>query len=200
MTAVVLTMLGIAMAVLPPRAHAERRLRALRRPARGLPARPGRPAPRDRDDQGPSGLLRTAASWDLLAAALRAGLSVPAAIAVAVEGLPGEAARVLQATADLLALGAEPEQAWGPPADCPRTEALARAGRRAGRSGSALAAAVADLAEGLRARVGDAAEARAERAGVLITLPLGLCFLPAFLCLGVVPVVLGLAGRLAPGI
>jgi hypothetical protein len=32
---------------------------------------------------------------------------------------------------------------------------------------------------------------------VLITAPLGLCFLPAFVCLGIVPVVVGLAGQLA---
>jgi len=45
----------------------------------------------------------------------------------------------------------------------------------------------------------EAAWAAAERAGVLVTGPLGLCFLPAFLCLGVVPVVLGLAGSVLPG-
>ncbi|SLJ82662.1 putative alanine-rich membrane protein [Mycobacteroides abscessus subsp. abscessus] len=45
----------------------------------------------------------------------------------------------------------------------------------------------------------DAAAARAERAGVLISGPLGLCFLPAFLCLGIVPVVVGLAGRVLDG-
>ncbi|CKW18115.1 alanine rich membrane protein [Mycobacterium tuberculosis] len=33
-----------------------------------------------------------------------------------------------------------------------------------------------------------------ERAGVLIAGPLGLCFLPAFLCVGIVPLVVGLAG------
>jgi hypothetical protein len=31
------------------------------------------------------------------------------------------------------------------------------------------------------------------RAGVWVLAPLGLCFLPAFLCLGVVPLVLGIA-------
>jgi len=31
---------------------------------------------------------------------------------------------------------------------------------------------------------------------VVITAPLGLCFLPAFVCLGVLPVVAGLAGQL----
>ena len=36
----------------------------------------------------------------------------------------------------------------------------------------------------------------AGRAGVLMTAPLGVCFLPAFLCLGLAPVVLGLLGHL----
>ena len=39
----------------------------------------------------------------------------------------------------------------------------------------------------------DSAQARAQRAAVLITGPLGLCFLPAFLVLGIAPVVIGLA-------
>jgi pilus assembly protein TadC len=55
------------------------------------------------------------------------------------------------------------------------------------------------LAAEVRATAGDAAEAHAQRASVLITAPLGLCFLPAFLCLGVVPVVVGLAAQLATG-
>jgi pilus assembly protein TadC len=41
-------------------------------------------------------------------------------------------------------------------------------------------------------------EERAERAGVALALPVGLLFLPAFFCLGVLPVVLGLAARLGP--
>ncbi len=39
-----------------------------------------------------------------------------------------------------------------------------------------------------------AADARAQRASVLIAGPLGLCYLPAFVCLGIVPIVAGLAG------
>ena len=38
------------------------------------------------------------------------------------------------------------------------------------------------------------AEAAVRRAGVWVLAPLGACFLPAFLCLGVVPLVLGIAG------
>jgi pilus assembly protein TadC len=33
-----------------------------------------------------------------------------------------------------------------------------------------------------------------QRAGVRVLAPLGLCFLPAFVCLGVVPLVIGIAG------
>jgi hypothetical protein len=36
-------------------------------------------------------------------------------------------------------------------------------------------------------------EAALQRAGVWVLAPLGACFLPAFLCLGVVPLVLGIA-------
>ncbi|MEU4741125.1 secretion system protein, partial [Actinosynnema sp. NPDC023658] len=60
------------------------------------------------------------------------------------------------------------------------------------RSGAALAGAAADLATEARAKVADQAEARAQRAAVLVAGPLALCFLPAFLCLGVVPVVIGI--------
>jgi pilus assembly protein TadC len=64
---------------------------------------------------------------------------------------------------------------------------------RSGRSGTALAESLTRLATQARAGVRERAEARGERAGVLITAPLGLCFLPAFLAIGVVPVLIGLA-------
>ena len=51
-----------------------------------------------------------------------------------------------------------------------------------------------------RRRAHDDAHARAERAGVLVSGPLGLCFLPAFVCLGIVPVVIGLAGTTLAGL
>ncbi|MEV6607252.1 type II secretion system F family protein [Kutzneria sp. NPDC051319] len=140
--------------------------------------------------------LRLAATWDLLAACLRAGLPVPTAIrAVAADAPPG-CAEVLLRTAELLALGSDPVQAWAPALAEPATEALARGARRSARSGTALAEMADGLAQRIRAESADTAEARAQRAAVLITGPLGLCFLPAFLCLGIAPVVLGLAGQL----
>jgi pilus assembly protein TadC len=56
-----------------------------------------------------------------------------------------------------------------------------------------LAQGVAELADQSRHEAADTANAAAERASVLIAGPLGLCYLPAFVCLGIIPVVAGLA-------
>lgn len=141
--------------------------------------------------------LTVAATWDLLAACLRAGLPVPTAITAVADQLPPHAARPLKESADLLALGADPDTAWSAATSCPDTAALARGARRAAQSGTALADLVTDLATSVRTHAADAAEATAQRAGVLIAAPLGLCFLPAFVCLGIVPVIAGLARQIS---
>ncbi|MGI9062566.1 MAG: type II secretion system F family protein [Pseudonocardiaceae bacterium] len=140
--------------------------------------------------------LALAGAWDLMAACLVAGLPVALAVRAGAEALPGVAGTAVRRTAELLALGSDGEQAWQPALECPDTARFARAARRSGRSGAALSTALAVLATEVRAGAREQAEARAQRAGVLITGPLGLCFLPAFLTLGVVPVVIGLAGQL----
>jgi pilus assembly protein TadC len=137
-----------------------------------------------------------AATWDLLAACLRAGLAVPTAIRAVAAHAPENVRAVLLHTGELLALGADPAEAWTPALADPATAPLARGAKRTARSGAALAGIASGLAEDVRAGVLDAADAAAQRAAVLVTLPLGLCFLPAFLCLGVVPVVIGLASAL----
>jgi hypothetical protein len=53
---------------------------------------------------------------------------------------------------------------------------------------------LAALAGDTRSTARAAVEVDVRRAGVWILAPLGLCFLPAFVCLGVVPLVLGIAG------
>ena len=142
--------------------------------------------------------LLLASSWDLLAACLRGGLPVPSAVAAIAEQIPGDAGPALRHTAELIALGADPVQAWAPALTHPATARLARGARRTARSGAALAGVAENLANEVRANADDLAEARAQRAAVAVTGPLGLCFLPAFICLGVVPVVIGLATRLIP--
>lgn len=62
--------------------------------------------------------------------------------------------------------------------------------------GAPAAEPVSRLASTLRADRARLAGARAQRAAVLVTAPVGLCFLPAFLALGVAPVVIGMASGL----
>jgi pilus assembly protein TadC len=139
----------------------------------------------------------TASALDVLAVCLSSGMAVPTAAAASADYAPATLGAQLRRAADLLALGADPDMAWR--AQDPSVEdgyaALARLARRSASSGSALATGVAELAEQSRQEAGHAAVAAAERAGVLIAGPLGLCFLPAFVCLGIVPVVAGLAGE-----
>lgn len=140
--------------------------------------------------------LRLAAGWDLLAAGLRAGLSVPVAVRSVADELTGTAAVTLLRVADQLVLGADPVAAWEPALDDPDTAELARAARRSARSGSGLAAVAGDIATRHRSSMEQRAQARVQRASVWVAAPLALCFLPAFLCLGVLPVVVGMVEQM----
>ena len=140
--------------------------------------------------------LTAASVLDLLAACLRVGMPVPIALETVAAGAPAETGNALCATANLLALGAEPAPAWAPVRARPGFAELAVAATRTARSGAALASTADDLARRLRDGLDVEAEERAERAGVALALPVGLCFLPAFFVLGVLPIVLGLAGRI----
>lgn len=153
---------------------------------------------RPRSAHGPDPLA-VASSLDVLAVCLTAGMPVSTAAAATASSAPPRLARVLRRGADLLALGADPATAWSPPglpagSIDPQTDALLRLARRSASSGAALAEGVAELAAQSRHDAAHTAMAAAERAGVLIAGPLGLCFLPAFVCVGIVPVVAGLAG------
>lgn len=100
---------------------------------------------------------------------------------------------VVEAAHHLLALGADPATAWSDPGERldQHFESLLRLARRSASSAAALAHGVAELAAESRHAAADAAAAAAQRASVLIAGPLGLCYLPAFLCLGIVPGVAG---------
>ena len=140
--------------------------------------------------------LAVASALDVFAACLSSGMAVAEAARATAPFAPREMADVLGRAADLLALGADAATVWSSadPVGEPRVEALCRLARRSASSGSALAQAVSDLADQSRRDAADAARAAAERASVLIAGPLGVCYLPAFVCLGIVPVVVGLAG------
>jgi pilus assembly protein TadC len=186
-TSQILMLLAAALVAAPGPGIARMRLA-------GLTSRPRRQPRQPRAK--PVDPLRLAAGWDLLAACLKAGLPVSDAVRAVAGRMPGEGGQALRATAGLLALGADEARAWQPVADVAETAPLARAARRTARSGTELATAATSLANEVRVAASDECEERAQRAGVLIAGPLGLCFLPAFVCLGVVPVIAGLAGSL----
>ncbi|MER7724629.1 type II secretion system F family protein [Streptomyces sp. NPDC096323] len=133
---------------------------------------------------------------DLLAACISAGAGPREAAEAVGESLGGPVGEQLARTAAEIRLGGDPAVAWGRFGAIPGAAALARCLDRAGSTGAPAAEQVARLAEAMRAERASAAVARAQRAAVLITAPVGLCFLPAFLTVGVAPVVIGLAGGL----
>jgi Flp pilus assembly protein TadB len=132
---------------------------------------------------------------DLLAGALRAGAPPGRAAHTVGAALRGPVGEALSVVARELDDGASPEQAWAALAHLPCGQRLARAVARSADSGAALAAAFTRLAQEQRDVTSAGAQARAARVGVLMALPLGLCFLPAFLLAGVVPVVAAVLGQ-----
>lgn len=136
---------------------------------------------------------------DLLAACISAGAGPREAAEAVGESLGGPVGARLAHTAAQLRLGAEPVPAWRWFGGIPGAEPLARCLERADSTGAPAAEPVSRLAERFRAERARAVARRGRRAQVLITAPVGLCFLPAFLAVGVAPVVIGLAGGLLHG-
>jgi Flp pilus assembly protein TadB len=131
---------------------------------------------------------------DLLGAALCTGVPVDRGVAAVAEALGGPLGEDLGRVARALRLGADPPEAWSHLGDLPGATRMASTAVRSSISGAAFAGALTRLAGDLRADRAIAAEAAARRAGVLIMLPLGLCFLPAFMLAGLVPVVVAVLG------
>lgn len=128
----------------------------------------------------------------LMAGPLRAGVGPAGALRRATRALPGPAADRLADPLALLQIGVAPETVWADLAASPDTAELGRAMLRAHRSGARISETVEQLADELAARAAAVAEDRARTVGVRAAVPLGLCLLPAFLLLGVVPLAVGL--------
>ncbi|MEV6784648.1 type II secretion system F family protein [Streptomyces sp. NPDC051098] len=133
---------------------------------------------------------------DLLAACISAGAGPREAAEAVGESLGGPVGERLVRAAAELRLGGEPARAWGSFAQIPGAAELARCLERADSTGAPAAEPVSRLAGRLRADRSRKAAAEGHKAQVMITAPVGLCFLPAFLAVGVAPVVIGLADGL----
>jgi Flp pilus assembly protein TadB len=156
----------------------------------------GRVSQRTPDRRGDPALPLT---LDLLAAALRSGRPLSVALRIAAPAAGPANAAALGRVAGLLELGADPAAACAS-VDDPYLLPVSLAIRRSADSGARLARGLEQLATDLRQQARTTAQERAYRAGVLAMLPLGLCFLPAFICIGVVPVVIGIAGGALAGL
>lgn len=130
---------------------------------------------------------------DLLACALRAGQPPSTAAAAVAHAVRGPVGDTLLAVARAADLGASADIAWQPLGRLTSMATVARTAARTAESGTRLADELAQIATNLRTRQAAASDARVRRAGVWVVLPLGLCFLPAFVLIGVVPIVIGIA-------
>ncbi|MEV6411702.1 type II secretion system F family protein [Kribbella sp. NPDC051718] len=126
---------------------------------------------------------------DLLAACLRAGRPPQAAISVVAKSLGGPLADLLTEVEGRMNLGADPIDAWSTLLKEPSCAAFARATQRALRSGAPLAKILEHQADDVRQSRRWSAEAHARAVESRSVVPLGLCFLPAFMLLGIVPTI-----------
>jgi pilus assembly protein TadC len=133
---------------------------------------------------------------DLLGACLAGGGTLDNALTSVAVAAGGPCEQRLLRVAASLAVGTPPEDAFRELGSTGAAGSAARALCRASEGGTPVAAAVARVAAEARRAATVEARKRAKRAGVLAAGPLGACFLPAFLVLGVVPTVTGLAAPL----
>jgi hypothetical protein len=109
-----------------------------------------------------------------------------------------EIAQRFAAAAQALRRGVEPETAWSPLAVDGATAPVAAAALRASRTGAPAAETVSKAARDLWRAADQAMQTRVRSVAVRATVPLAVCFLPAFILVGVMPTALGLLAALRP--
>ena len=170
---------GCAVAAALAEADVGGRLRAL----------PGRM----REDWVPSAPL----VLQLLDAALASGVSIPRALRAVGVCCAGPCAEAFAAVCDELAAGASWDDAWNCAADDPRLAGIAATVcatlREPWNDGVAAGAQLGATMEQLETTERMEIERASSRLSVRLLLPMGLCFLPAFLCIAVIPTIISFA-------
>ncbi|MFG6199532.1 type II secretion system F family protein [Nonomuraea sp. JJY05] len=133
---------------------------------------------------------------DLMTACLLAGRPVSDATEIAANAIGGPLGQRLKWVSTQLRLGADPDPTWATLAKDPATAQLSRAMSRAAQSGAPVADVLTRLADDAREAARADSVAAARSVGVKAVAPLGLCFLPAFVLLGIIPVIAGLASTI----
>jgi pilus assembly protein TadC len=135
---------------------------------------------------------------DLLAATLRSGAAPASALATVCAACPGAAADRLDPVLARLRVGVPAAEVWRVLSLDDVLAPLGHTLARAEASGSSVADAIERLADDLERAALATVEDRARAVGVRAAVPLGLCLLPAFILIGIVPTVAGLLATLRP--
>jgi len=134
---------------------------------------------------------------DLLAICLEAGAPMTSAITTVASVSPRATAEILRGVDAQLQVGRDPQDAWGSLAGHPDWGPPARDAARSARSGTSLVECLRVHADEARRRRREQETKRARSVGVKSVQPLAVCFLPAFVLIGVVPLVASLLGTFA---
>lgn len=129
---------------------------------------------------------------DLLASCLDSGLPLSRAVEVVAEVSPRATGARLAVVSSALAAGRAGHEAWALIVDDAAWGGVAAEVAAAERRGTALSGLLRAHAADARQDVSDEVVKRARTVGVRSVLPLMVCFLPAFVLVGVVPIVAGL--------
>jgi Flp pilus assembly protein TadB len=129
---------------------------------------------------------------DLLAACLASGASTPAATSATASAIGGPSAELLNQCVAQFELGADHRRVWAPLMAEPALAPIARAILRSAETGAPLTSTLLRVGDDLRSTRKAHLDQAAQAVGVKAVGPLGLCFLPAFMLLGVVPLIASL--------
>jgi Flp pilus assembly protein TadB len=128
---------------------------------------------------------------DILGACLTVGAEQRQALEAVASSIGGSLQQELQTVAGAMRVGADVTEAWSL-VDAPDLYALAAVLGRADVTGAPVTPLLALLADQHRQRARAVAMDAARALGVRVAGPLGLCFLPAFVLIAVVPLVISL--------
>lgn len=131
---------------------------------------------------------------DLLAACLMSGAPALPSLLLVAETAHSNVGEQLHRVAGALSVGASPDEAWPLLSGADATPIVETMCRTA-RTGAPAAEQLRMIAGDLRARARESAMNDARKLGVRTAGPLGLCFLPTFVLVGVVPLVVSLVQK-----
>jgi hypothetical protein len=191
--AVALLLAGAAAVALSDRSRARQRLR--RRQHEPWRAGAGIPPTAEVDalPADAAGLGDTAMMLELIGAMLDAGSGLGRALELVANLAAQEFRRTLRPVVSALAIGADWDAAWrSSNVRSPQLLDLKDALGFAALTGAPSSAVLYAQAARIRRERFRSAEKRAAALGVKLVVPLGLCSLPAFVCLGILPVLLAM--------